>query len=101
MSIPQGSDADIWTWAFTASYNDLFKLGSNLSFILGLPPKASSNDIPEREDRDTSYHIELSYRYPITDRISITSGEFVILDPEHNEANNDIWVGLIRLRIDI
>ncbi|NES22331.1 MAG: iron uptake porin, partial [Symploca sp. SIO3E6] len=101
LSIPQGSDADIWTGAFTASYNDLFKLGSNLSFIFGLPPKATSNDIPEREDRDTSYHIELSYRYPITDRISITSGGFVILDPEHNEANNDIWVGLIRLRIDI
>ncbi|NER25592.1 MAG: iron uptake porin [Symploca sp. SIO1B1] len=101
LSIPQGSDADIWTWAFTASYNDLLKLGSNLSLILGLPPKASSNDIPEREDRDTSYHIELSYRYPITDRISITSGGFVILDPEHNEANDDIWVGLIRLRIDI
>ncbi|NEP10997.1 MAG: iron uptake porin [Symploca sp. SIO2C1] len=101
VSIPEGSDADIWTWAFTASYNDLLKLGSNLSFIFGLPPKATSNDIPEREDRDTSYHIELSYRYPITDRISITSGGFVILDPEHNEANNDIWVGLIRLRIDI
>jgi|GEM_PF-887547 len=101
VNIPEGSDADIWTWAFTASYNDLLKLGSNLSFIFGLPPKATSNDISEREDRDTSYHIELSYRYPITDRISITSGAFVILDPEHNEANNDIWVGLIRLRIDI
>ncbi|NEP60236.1 MAG: iron uptake porin [Symploca sp. SIO2G7] len=101
LSIPEGSDADVWTWAFTASYNDLLKPGSNLSFILGLPPKATSNDIPEREDQDTSYHIELSYRYPITDRISITSGGFVILDPEHNEANDDIWVGLIRLRIDI
>ncbi|NET61826.1 MAG: iron uptake porin, partial [Symploca sp. SIO2E6] len=101
VNIPEGSNADIWTWALTASYSDLIKQGSNLSFILGLPPKATNNDVVQREDQDTSYHIEVSYRYPITDRISITSGGFVILDPEHNEANNDIWVGLIRLRIDI
>ncbi|NES22328.1 MAG: iron uptake porin [Symploca sp. SIO3E6] len=97
LSIPQGSNADIWTWAFTASYNDLIKLGSKLNFIFGMPPKLTDNDISQREDQDTSYHIELSYRYPIADRISITSGGFVTLAPEHNKANNDIWTGLIRV----
>ncbi|NEP09065.1 MAG: carbohydrate porin [Symploca sp. SIO2C1] len=97
----EGSDADIWTWAVTASYNDLGKLGSNLSFIFGMPPKLTNNDITGREDRDTSYHLELSYRYPITDRIWITSGGFLIFNPEHNAENDHIWVGLIRLQLDI
>ena len=98
---PEGSNADIWTWALTASFNDLGKLGSNLSFIVGMPPKLTDNDVSEREDLDTSYHLELSYRYPITDRISITPGALVILDPEHNAANNAIWIGLIAVRFAI
>ncbi|GET37143.1 iron uptake porin [Microseira wollei] len=92
----QGSNADIWSWAITASLADLGKLGSQLSFVFGMPPKVTSNDIVAREDRDTSLHIELSYRYPITEKIFITPGFFVITNPEHNAANPPICIGLIQ-----
>ena len=91
-----GSDADIWSWAVTASLKDLGKLGSQLSFVFGMPPKVTNNDVVERQDEDTSLHFELSYRYPITDRIFITPGFLAITNPEHNADNDTIWVGLMR-----
>ena len=91
-----GADADIWSWAITASLKDLGKLGSQLSFVFGMPPKVTNNDVFEREDQDTSLHFELSYRYPITDRIFITPGFLVITNPEHNANNDTTWVGLMR-----
>ena len=95
-----GSDADIWSWAITASLKDLGKLGSQLSFVFGMPPKVTNNDVVEREDEDTSLHFELSYRYPITDRIFITPGFLAITNPEHNADNDTIWVGLMRTSFD-
>ncbi|MFN6514407.1 MAG: iron uptake porin [Nostoc sp. CreGUA01] len=92
----QGANADIWSWAVTASLTDLGKLGSQLSFVFGMPPKVTNNDIVERRDPDTSLHFELSYRYPITDRILITPGFLMITNPEHNTANDTVWVGLLR-----
>ncbi|MEA5579018.1 iron uptake porin [Anabaena sp. UHCC 0451] len=91
-----GANADIWSWAVTASLTDLGKLGSQLSFVFGMPPKVTSNDIMQRRDRDTSLHWELSYRYPLTERIDLTPGFLMITNPEHNAANDTIWVGLIR-----
>ena len=91
-----GADADIWSWAVTASLKDLGKLGSQLSFVFGMPPKVTNNDVFEREDKDTSLHFELSYRYPLTDRIFITPGLLVITNPEHNANNDTTWVGLMR-----
>lgn len=89
-----GANADIWTGALTASYNDLGKLGSRLSFILGLPAKLSDNDISGREDEDTSLHLELSYNYPLTEQIFFTPGILAITNPEHNKDNDTILVGL-------
>ncbi|ELS03728.1 putative S-layer protein [Xenococcus sp. PCC 7305] len=91
-----GANADIWTAALTASYNDLGKLGSKLSFVLGLPPKLTSSDVPDREDEDTSLHLELSYNYPLTEKISLTPGILTITNPEHNNENNAIIIGLMR-----
>ena len=92
----EGDKANIWTAALTASYNDLGKLGSKLSFILGLPPKLTNNDVPDREDKDTSLHLELSYNYPLTEKISLTPGILTITSPEHNDKNGAIVIGLVR-----
>ncbi|MEH2230583.1 MAG: iron uptake porin [Nostoc sp.] len=91
-----GANADIWSWAITTVVPDLGKLGSQLNFVLGMPPKVINNDISARLDRDTSMHFELSYRYPMTDRISITPGVLLITNPEHNAANDSVWIGLLR-----
>ncbi|XWK88775.1 MAG: iron uptake porin [Phormidium sp.] len=92
----RGSQAEIWSWAITAFLADLGKSGSQLSFVFGMPPKVINNDIWVREDGDTSLHLELSYRYPISNNIFITPGVLLITNPEHNAANDSIWIGLLR-----
>ena len=91
-----GADADIWSWAITASLKDFGKLGSQVNFVFGMPPKVTNNDVFERVDRDTSLHFELSYTYPLNDRIFITPGFLVITNPEHNADNDTTWIGLMR-----
>lgn len=91
-----GANADIWSWAITAVVPDLGKLGSQLNLVFGMPPKVTSNDVSSRLDRDTSLHFELSYRYPVTNRVFITPGVLLITNPEHNAANDSIWIGLLR-----
>ncbi|MGB7272105.1 MAG: iron uptake porin [Geitlerinemataceae cyanobacterium] len=91
-----GDRADIWSWALTASLSDFGKLGSQFSFVFGMPPKVTDNDTTDRQDPDTSLHWELSYRYPLTDRIFLTPGFLMITNPEHNTENDLIWVGLLR-----
>jgi len=96
LSGSSGVDAEIWSWAITLAVLDVGKLGSQLNFVVGMPPKVTHNDIVEREDEDTSLHFELSYTYPLSDRISITPGLVMITNPEHNANNDTLWVGLMR-----
>jgi hypothetical protein len=92
----RGASADIWSWAVTAVVPDFGKLGSQLNFVFGMPPKVTSNDVSSRLDRDSSLHFELSYRYPLTNNIFLTPGVLLITNPEHNVANDSIWIGLLR-----
>ena len=61
-----------------------------------MPPKVTSNDVTSRRDLDNSYHLEVSYRYRLTNRINLTPGFLVIVNPEHNNSNDPIWLGLFR-----
>jgi hypothetical protein len=79
---------DLWTWNAAVSFLDLGKEGSVLSLGGGMPPKG------DRED--TSYIIQAQYKFPITDNILITPGAYVILNPNHDDDNDAIWVGVLR-----
>ncbi|HEY9872082.1 MAG TPA: iron uptake porin [Candidatus Obscuribacterales bacterium] len=92
----KGSDAQIFTWAFTFALPDFGGLGNLAAFIIGQPPKAINNDVVGREDPDTSLHLEAFYRYQLTNNISITPGFFLITNPEHNADNSPIYVGILR-----
>jgi len=50
----------------------------------------------QREDRSTGYHIEVFYRYQLTDNISITPGVIWLTAPNHDDRNPDAVVGVIR-----
>lgn len=78
------------------AFPDLGKKGNLGGIIVGMPPKATSNDVAAREDRDTSLHLEALYRYQVSDKISITPGLMVILNPEHNRNNDTQYVGVVR-----
>jgi hypothetical protein len=92
----RGSSAEIWNWAVTLGLPDLGKKGNLLGLVFGQPPRAGGNALATNRDKDTSYHIEGFYRFQISDNIAITPGLFVILNPEHNAANDTLWVGVLR-----
>lgn len=93
--------ADIFTWAMMLGVTDLGTEDSLLGFVFGQPPKVIENNLGnEFEDPDTAYHLELFYRWQLTDDLAITPGFFTIFNPEHNNENNRIVVGTIRTTIE-
>jgi hypothetical protein len=90
------NDATVLNWAVAASFPDLGKKGSLGGIIFGMPPKVTSSDVAAREDVSTSYHLEALYRYQLNDKVSITPGFLVIFNPNHNTANDNVYVGTVR-----
>lgn len=101
----RGANADVINYAVSLGFPDLGAKGNFLGLLAGVPPKVTSNDldgsfrgiaVPDNKDDDTSYHFEAFYRIKVGDNISITPGAFVILNPEHNDRNDTVWVGTVR-----
>ncbi|MCC5637178.1 iron uptake porin [Nostoc sp. CHAB 5844] len=96
------NDATIVNGALTFAFPDLFTEGNVGGFIVGVPPKVTSNDYrsrpgaPRREDPDTALHLEAFYTFRVNDNIRVTPTFYVITNPEHNDANDAIWVGALR-----
>ncbi|QZZ21671.1 carbohydrate porin [Leptothermofonsia sichuanensis E412] len=90
------NDARLLNGAAFLAFPDLGKKGNLGGIIVGVPPKVIDNDIANREDNDTSIHLEALYRHRITPNIAITPGLIVILNPEHNSDNATQFVGVIR-----
>jgi hypothetical protein len=94
------NDATIINGALTFSFPDLFKEGNLGGITVGVPPKVTNNEFQvagqRREDKDTSLHIETFYRFRMSDNISVTPIFYLITQPEHNDANDPIWVGVLR-----
>jgi len=88
------NDATIQNGAITLALADFGRQGNLLGFVFGVPPKVTESDVAR--NRNTSYHLEGFYRFQVNDFISVTPGVYVILNPEHNNNNEDIWVGLLR-----
>ena len=91
----EGDEADLFSVVGTLAIRDLGREGNVLGIAAGIPPKVTSLDGGE-DDPDTSFLVELQYRYQITDSIQITPGIYGIFNPNHNSDNADAFVGLIR-----
>ncbi|MGB3535288.1 MAG: iron uptake porin [Microcoleaceae cyanobacterium] len=94
----QGGDenATILNWAVTFAFPDLLKEGDTVGVVVEVPPKLVSHSIGALEDESTSLHIEGFYQFPLSDNINITPGFFVVTNPDHNDKNDTIIVGVIR-----
>ena len=90
------NNAEIINAAANLTVFDLITEGSQLGLIVGLPPKNFDNDIAARQDPDTSIHLEGLFQFPVNDNIKITPGVIYIINPEHNNANDDVFAGVIR-----
>ena len=89
-----GNDATIQNGAITLALADFGRQGNLLGFVFGVPPKVTESDVAR--NRNTSYHLEGFYRFQVNDFVSVTPGVYVIMNPEHDDRNDDIWVGLLR-----
>ena len=91
-AIVSGATASSWNYALTLNLQDLGKRGSQLGFVVGMPPKAIHNSIAHRTDLDTTYHLEVLYRYRHSSYLAFTPGLILLLNPEHNANNPAIWI---------
>ena len=95
--LPNEPEANIFNYAITFAFPDLGKEGNLAGIVFGQPPKVTGNDLGTNfKDRDTSIHLEVFYRLQATDNISITPGLLIITNPEHNESNDTVYLGLVR-----
>jgi hypothetical protein len=88
------ADADMFYWGAGLALQDFGREGSQLGVLFGQPPRVTESTIAT--DPDISYHLEGFYRLQLTDRVAITPGVLVIFNPEHNNANDTIYVGTLR-----
>jgi len=91
-----GKEATALNWAVTLGFPDLGKKGNLGGIIIGMPPKVTENEVSARQDKDTSLHVEALYRHQINNNIAITPGVIVIFNPEHKNANDPIYAGVLR-----
>ncbi|MEM6614176.1 MAG: iron uptake porin, partial [Cyanobacteria bacterium P01_C01_bin.72] len=98
VTVQQGTQ-DIWNWAATLAFPDLFKEGSMAGIIVGFEPWVAQSSIDVEgfdEDDDTSLHAEAFYEYRLNDNIAITPGLIYITNPDNNDDNDDLLIGTIR-----
>jgi Carbohydrate-selective porin, OprB family len=90
--------ADIWNYALTVAAKDVGAPGNTLGFVVGVPPKLTSNSgaTAARVNTGTSLHLEAFYKYKLSDNLTITPGILVLTNPEHNSANPTEYLGTIR-----
>lgn len=90
-------DGEVWNWAVTLAFPDLGKKGSLGGILVGMEPKLTGIDRSiGRPDPDTSLHLEVFYKYRLTDNISVTPGVIWLTAPNHNNDNDDAFIGTVR-----
>jgi hypothetical protein len=93
----QGIDSQAELWNLNAHFSvlDVGKNGAILSIAGGQLPRAGYvKGFPS--DKDTSYLVEVQYKYPVNDNITITPGLYAIFNPNHNNSNDTVYVGVVR-----
>jgi hypothetical protein len=102
VTVRSGDSATFNYWGASLGLQDVGTKGSVLGLIFGQPPRTASNDANVTSngrglrDTDTSYHLEGLYKFRLNDNIAVTPGLLVILNPEHNDRNDTIYVGTVR-----
>lgn len=91
------ANANILNWNVYVYFADLLQERDVILLSFGQPPTLvdSEGDAFE-DDEDSPYLLNLEYRFDLNDNINITSGGYVLFNPNGDSANNTIYVGTIR-----
>ena len=99
-AVPTNS-AEILNGALNFAFLDLGREGAIGGLIVGVPPQTIRNDIAANEDPGTTIHIEANYQFPVNRFITITPGLIYLINPEADDSNGDVFVGVIRTTFKI
>lgn len=90
-------DGEIWNYALTLAFPDLFKEGSLGGLVVGVEPYLGNPRQVGFTDasRELPLHVEAFYRYQVSDRISITPGIIYLNAPDQQDDDQAI-VGVLR-----
>jgi hypothetical protein len=94
-AITEGDSATLFNWALTLGLPNLGGQGNLGGVILGQPPKVTAN-ASGAVDGASTWHVETFYRYQLNQQVSLIPGFFVLVNPEHNSANDTIWLASFR-----
>ena len=90
------NSATLYTVSGSVSYLDLIKEGSALSLTGGIVPTVVANDAVGGEDDDTPFLIETLYKFPVNDNIIVTPGAYVLINPDGDSDNDEVFVTVLR-----
>jgi len=109
----QGTSGSVETtnWMVFLNFPDLLGEGNMGGIYFGQPPRITSSDLPVGENvpdllaggvgnpggqPGTTKHLELFYRYRLTNNIVLTPGAIFIFDPANTPASDTITIGALR-----
>ncbi len=97
-----GADAgtDLLSYMGGIHFKDVLSSGSTAGILFGQPPSRVNTSglasrLPTLENAKP-YHLEVYYKYRLSDNISITPGLFVVFNPEGFSGNPTVFVPVIR-----
>jgi hypothetical protein len=98
-------------WMAFLNFPDLFGEGNLGGIYVGQPPKITESDLPagqnipnllagglgtEGEQPGTTTHLEVFYRYRISDNITLTPGFMVLFNPGNAPESDTVGIGALR-----
>ncbi|MBD2119632.1 iron uptake porin [Trichocoleus sp. FACHB-262] len=98
-------------WMAFLNFPDLFGEGNLGGIYVGQPPKITESDLPagqnipnllaggagtEGDQPGTTTHLEVFYRYRVSDNITITPGVIVLFNPGNAPESDTVGIGALR-----
>lgn len=84
------------SYALTIGFPNLFGNDNLLGFVIGRPPAVTYDELDNAPD-DQSGHLEMFYRYTISDQLSITPGIMYVVAPDDFGGSEHYWIGALRM----
>ena len=111
--IGESGTVETINWMSYLNFPDLFGEGHVGGIYVGQPPRISNSNLPDGRNvpslisegnflaepgaqPNTTLHLEAFYRYRVSDNITITPGVVYLINPGHNDDNDNIFIGALR-----
>jgi hypothetical protein len=93
-------DVEVWSYGAGVAVADIGREGSIAGLFAGVQPYSGRRALPGASDirfsQTKPLHIELFYKYQVTDNISITPGVIWIYKPSQARSAEDVFIGTLR-----